>query len=170
MGLGREDIAVKALNLGADSYINKSGSTEAVYYELAHAIKKNVEQKKSAQLLAESNSKYRVLVEKSLQGIMIAQDTPLRIAFANASMGKILGYSPEELISTSSSEIGSLIYHEDRQLFFSRFRNRLDGKQADESYEFRGVRKDGSLVWIEAFATPIEYDGQTCCPSHVLGH
>jgi DNA-binding response OmpR family regulator len=28
---GREDVAVKALNLGADSYINKNGSPETVY-------------------------------------------------------------------------------------------------------------------------------------------
>ena len=109
IGKGREDIAVKALNLGADSYINKNGSPETVYCELAHAINKTVEQKKSAQLLAASDSKYRLLVEKSLQGIMIAQDAPLRIIFANASMGKMLGYSPEELTSISSSEIGELI-------------------------------------------------------------
>lgn len=160
IGEGREDVAVKALNLDADSYINKNGSSETVYHELAHAINKTVEQKKSAQLLATTDSKYRLLVEKSLQGIMIAKYTPLRIIFANASMGKMLGYSPEELTSISSSEIGELIYHEDRAIFFNRFRNRLEGNQANNSYEFRGVRKDGSLVWLEAFATPIEYNGQ----------
>ena len=42
-GKGREDVAVKALNLGADSYINKNGSPETVYFELADAINKTVE-------------------------------------------------------------------------------------------------------------------------------
>ena len=51
-GKGREDVAVKALNLGADSYINKNGSPETVYCELADAINKTVERKKSKQLLA----------------------------------------------------------------------------------------------------------------------
>ncbi len=160
IGEAREDIAVEALNLGADSYINKSGSPETVYHELAHAINKTVQQRRSAQLLAASDSKYRSLVDKSLQGIMIAQYTPLRIIFANVSMGKMLGYSPEELTSISSSEIGELIYQEDREVFFNRFRNRLEGNQANNSYEFRGVRKDGSLVWMEAYATPIEYNGK----------
>jgi PAS domain S-box-containing protein len=160
IGEDREDVAVKALNLDADSYINKNGSPETVYHELAHAINKTVEQKKSAQLLAASDSKYRLLVEKSLQGIMIAQYTPLHIIFANASMGKMLGYSPEELTSISSSEVGELIYHEDRAIFFNRFRNRLEGNQADNSYEFRALRKDGSIIWLEAFATLIEYNGQ----------
>ena len=56
-GKGREDVAVKALNLGADRYLNKNGSPETVYCELAHAINKTVERKKSAQLLAASEFK-----------------------------------------------------------------------------------------------------------------
>ena len=168
LGKEREDVAVKALNLGADRYLNKNGPPETVYCELAHAINKTVEQKKSAQLLAASDSKYRMLVEKSLQGIMIAQDAPLRIVFANASMGKMIGYSPEELISLPSSEVGSLIYNEDRSIFFNRFRSLLKGQQNNNSYEFRGVRKDGSIVWIEAFATLIEYDGQSAVQAMLL--
>ena len=27
-------------------------------------------------------------------------------------------------------------------------------------YEFRGVRKDGSIIWMSAFANRVEYDGQ----------
>ena len=37
-GKGREEVVVKALNLGADRYINKHGSPETVYCELADAI------------------------------------------------------------------------------------------------------------------------------------
>ncbi len=107
-GKGREEVAVEALNLGADRYIDKSGSPETVYGELADAIKKTVERKESRKRLTESESKYRLLVEKSLQGIMIAQYSPLRIVYANTSMGKMLGYSPEELTAISSSEIGEL--------------------------------------------------------------
>ncbi len=92
-GKGREDVAVKALNLGADSYINKNGSPETVYCELADAINKTVERKKSRELLAKSESKYHALVENSLQGISILQAAPLRLVFANEAMGKILGYS-----------------------------------------------------------------------------
>jgi DNA-binding NtrC family response regulator len=87
-GRGREDVAVKALNLGADSYINKNGSPETVYCELADAINKTVERKKSRELLAKSESKYHALVENSLQGIAILQPAPLRLVFANDAMGK----------------------------------------------------------------------------------
>ena len=39
-GKGREEVAIEALNRGADQYINKIGKTEAVYSELAHSIRK----------------------------------------------------------------------------------------------------------------------------------
>ena len=159
-GKGREEVAVEALNLGADRYINKNGSVETVYGELSDAIKKTEERKKSRKRLVESEIKYQLLVEKSLQGMMVAQYSPLRIIYANASMGKMLGYSPEELTAISSSEIGELIHHEDRAMFFDRFRNRLDGDQANNSYEFRALRKDGSITWLEAFSTLIEYNGK----------
>ncbi|MGA2523757.1 MAG: PAS domain S-box protein [Candidatus Bathyarchaeia archaeon] len=159
-GKGREDVAVKALNLGADSYVNKNGSPETVYCELADAIGKSVERKRSRKLLAESEYKYRKLVERSIQGIMIAQGFPPQVGFANASIGKMLGYSSEEFTSLSPAEVAALIYYEDRTLFFNHFRNRLEGKQDNSSFEFRAVRKDGLIIWLEAFGIRIEYDRQ----------
>ena len=37
-GKGREEVAINALNLGADRYFNKIGPPETVYGELAHGI------------------------------------------------------------------------------------------------------------------------------------
>ena len=115
-----------------------------------------------------SDSKYRVLVENSLQGIMIAQGIPLRLVYANESMGKILGYSLAEFTSRSSSEVEALVYFEDRAVFFNRFKDRLEGKEAENVYEFRAVRKDGSIIWLEAFATLIEYNGKPAVQSMFL--
>ena len=159
-GKGREDVAVKALNLGADSYINKNGSPETVYCELADAINKTVERKKSRELLAKSESKYHALVENSLQGISILLSAPLRIVFANGAFGKILGYSSQELMSLSPEEIMSLMYQEDRAVFFNRMENRLRGEPAESCFEFRAVRKDGSIIWLSSLANRVDYDGQ----------
>ena len=99
---------------------------------------------------------------------MIAQGVPLHVVYVNESMGKMLGYSLEEFASLSSSQIAALVYSEDRVIFFNRFKDRLEGKQAENVYEFRAVRKDGSLVWLEAFATLIEYNGQPAVQSMFL--
>ena len=109
------------MNLGADRYLNKNGSPETVYCELADAIKKSVEQKKSKKMLADSELKYRMLVEKSLQGIMVTQGVPPRVVFANTSIQKILGYSAEEFASLSSTDVAMLIHYKDRTSFFNRF-------------------------------------------------
>ena len=159
-GKGREDVAVKALNLGADSYINKNGSPETVYCELADAIHKTVERKKSRELLARSESKYHALVENSLQGISILQPDPLRLVFANEAMGKILGYSQQELMALSPQGIMGLVYHEERAAFFKRMQNRLRGEPAGACYEFRAVQKDGSIIWMSSLANRVEYDGK----------
>jgi PAS domain S-box-containing protein len=159
-GKGREDVAVKALNLGADSYINKNGSPETVYCELADAINKTLERKKSRELLAKSESKYHALVENSLQGISILLAAPLSIVFANGAFGKILGYSSQELTSLSPEGIMGLVYHEDRAVFFKRMEDRLRGEVAEACYEFRAVRKDGSLIWLSSLANRVDYDGQ----------
>ncbi len=41
-GKGREEVAIKALNLGAEGYYNKHGSPKTVYGELAHGIRQSV--------------------------------------------------------------------------------------------------------------------------------
>ena len=159
-GRGREDVAVKALNLGADNYLNKNGSPETVYCELADAINKTVERKKSRELLAKSESKYHALVENSLQGISILLVAPLRLVFSNGAFGKILGYSSQELMSLSPEGIMGLVYDEDRAVFFKRMENRLRGEVAESCFEFRAVRKDGSLTWLSALANRVEFEGQ----------
>ena len=159
-GKGREDVAVKALNLGADRYLNKNGSPEAYYCELVHAINNTVDRKKSAQLLAASESKYRLLVEKSLQGVLVTRVAPARLVFANQAMGRLLGYSPKELMSLSPEEIKGLVSHEDRAVFFSRMEKRWLGETADTSFEFRAVRKDASIIWLSVFANRVDYGGQ----------
>src|SRR5664280_2655532 len=48
-GKSKEEVAIKALNLGADRYFNKMGNTETLYCELAHAVNQAVD-RRSAQL------------------------------------------------------------------------------------------------------------------------
>jgi len=56
-GKGREEAAIKALNLVADRYFNKLGHPETVYGELAHGIKTTVKSKEAEQALKESEEK-----------------------------------------------------------------------------------------------------------------
>jgi PAS domain S-box-containing protein len=58
-GKGREEVAIKALNSGADGYISKQGNPETVYGELEHIIVQLVNQKRLKTELAEGEVRFK---------------------------------------------------------------------------------------------------------------
>jgi PAS domain S-box-containing protein/putative nucleotidyltransferase with HDIG domain len=137
------------------SVINKGGRPVGL-----SVILQDISQRRQAEAhLRESEEKYRVLVEQSLQGMVVAQGVPPRLVFANRAIGEMLGYSVQELLSLPAERIASLIHPEDRGFFFRRYADRLQGKPALPGYEVRGIRKDGSVCWLELHSSPIEYGG-----------
>ncbi|MDM7998690.1 MAG: PAS domain S-box protein [Dehalococcoidia bacterium] len=118
------------------------------------------ERKRAEDALRESEQKYRALADRSLQGIVIALGTPPRIAYCNAAMAELTGFTVEELLSMTPEQIVGLIHPEDRDMFFRRYANRIKGLPAESRYQFRAVRRDGAVIWLEIFATAIEYAGE----------
>lgn len=83
-GRGREEVAMKALNLGADRYINKTGDVEAVYCELNYALRKIVERKKTRSLLMADAKKISELNEKlRVVGSLTRHDLRNKLAAIN---------------------------------------------------------------------------------------
>ena len=123
-------------------------------------IRDITDRKRVEEAVRESEVKYRTLIDQSLEGIVIAQGPAPRLVFANSTMAKILGYTPDELISLSPKETEGLVHPEDRAVFFGRFKDRLQGKPTPPRYEVRGIRKDGEVRWLEISSNRIEYQGQ----------
>ena len=159
-GRGSEEVAERAFEAGVDDYIRKEDAP-AHYQILGRRIRQAVERERSLSRLAESEKKYRSLVENSLQGIAIIKGPKPRFVFANSTLGKIFGVSPEEILTLSPEEILQGIFREDRDSFFRRFRERLKGKDVASNYIFRGYRKDSnSVIWLEVNAKIIDYEGE----------
>jgi PAS domain S-box-containing protein len=116
------------------------------------------ELKRTAVELRKSEEKFRSLVEHSLQGVAVVQD--YRIVFANPALAELSGYSIKDLISMRPSEVQALVHPEDRSTVWGRFRERLEGKPVDPRYSFRVVCADGTVRWVEMFATRIEFIGK----------
>lgn len=68
-GKGREEIAIKALNLGADGYVSKYGNAETVYGELAHHIRLAVESKQAKIALSNSKEQLEAIIMNAPIGI-----------------------------------------------------------------------------------------------------
>ena len=98
--------------------------------------------------------------EQLSEGIVIAQDYPLSFVYANPAMTVISGYTPEELLDFTPEKIQSLVHPDDRVPFFERFQLRIRGEAPTQQYEFRGVRKNGEMIWLTVHATRVEYEDQ----------
>jgi len=105
----------------------------------------------------DSKNKYKLLVEQSLQGIVIVQD--FRIVFANNAFVEFSGYNIEELYSLSPEQVMGMIHPDDQKLVWTRFQDRLAGKPTPSRYEYRGIRKDGPVRWFEMSASRIMFNG-----------
>ncbi len=143
-----------------DVYITASITTVAgrpIIQGIFHDI---TERKLIERSLAESEEKYRTLIEQSPQGIVIAQGTPPQMVFANSAIANILGYSVNELLSLSPEGIRNLVHPDDREMFFRRYLKRLEKKPTPSHYEIKAVRKDGGMRWVEIFSSFILYDGE----------
>ncbi|MFX1283931.1 MAG: response regulator [Promethearchaeota archaeon] len=64
-GRGREKVAINALNLGANYYIEKSFDTESQFGELRHVIKQVVKHRRMEKALIESEERYRIIFDES---------------------------------------------------------------------------------------------------------
>lgn len=121
------------------------------------------EREEEAGALRRSEEKYRTLVENSLQGVTILQDE--RIVFCNNTYAAMTGYSVEEILRLSPEQMASLVHPDDRAAIADRFRALLEGAPIDPRFEFRGFKRDGSVIWVEAYASNIEYNGKRAIQS-----
>ena len=97
-GKGREEVVIKALNLGADRYVNKNGDPETVYFELAHAINATVEQKKSKSKIVFLKEFGERVIDSISDEILIIDPINYRILDANKAALEQLKSPKEELI------------------------------------------------------------------------
>jgi len=102
---------------------------------------------------------YRTVVDNSLQGLAVFQDS--RVVFANAALTQITGYPVEELLGMGPGAAEKTLVHPDDFDWLHRLHaDRIAGKPVPSHYEVRLVRKDGEVVWTEVFAVCIAYHGQ----------
>jgi PAS domain S-box-containing protein len=101
-GRGREEVAIKALNLGADGYIGKNGKPEIVYAELAYNICKAAERRKAEIRLKLSEAKYRTFFETAYDCLLL-MDLKGNIIDVNNVVLEY-GFTKEELVGRNVTE------------------------------------------------------------------
>lgn len=103
----------------------------------------------------EAEEKLTALVGQSISGIYIIEDG--RFTYVNPRLAEIFGYAPAELQGLPALE---LVDAADRGRVADNIRRRLEGAVASVKYEFRGRRRDGTVVNIGAHGSVATISGQ----------
>jgi PAS domain S-box-containing protein len=96
-GKGREEVAIQALNLGANQYVNKTDEPGAVYCELAHSVQQAVQRTRAEKQLAESELKYRSIFDNSEVAMFRTRLDGSEVLDFNQKFLSILGRTNEEV-------------------------------------------------------------------------
>jgi two-component system sensor histidine kinase/response regulator len=115
-----------------------------------------IERQLAEDTLREREMRYRTLVEGSLQGLFIHIEGVIQ--FANSAIVRIFGYTQvEELIG---QDYRVLVAPEEVDRLEGYRQARLRGEPVPAYYEYMGVKRDGSQLWLECLATQLTWDGK----------
>ncbi|MCJ7431689.1 PAS domain S-box protein [Candidatus Bathyarchaeota archaeon] len=144
-GKGKEEIAIKALNLGADRYIDKHGDPETVYCELAHAVSRAVD-RRSAQIESlKREAKLSAILESSPEAITVI-DLNGTIIDCNQATLDVHGYtSKSEVIGKHSF---NLVSEKDHKRALEDMKRTLE-QGSTKNMEYTATKKDGSEFPVE---------------------
>ncbi len=120
-------------------------------------LKKEIRDRKRIQdELAESEELFRIVVENANDGIAIYQDGAH--VYSNKRLADIYGYKTEE--EFLKIPVQDLIHPDDRAKVLKMGEKRERGEIAGQSYEHKGLRKDGSVIHVEVSVTLAKYKGK----------
>jgi two-component system cell cycle sensor histidine kinase PleC len=105
----------------------------------------------------ESDARFRDLIEGSIQGIVIHRNfIPL---FANQAYATILGYeSPDDILKMGS--LLPIFPPAERVRLMGYLQARQEGRSVPGQQERQAVRKDGTLIWLDAKIREISWEGE----------
>ncbi|HEX8250948.1 MAG TPA: PAS domain S-box protein [Pyrinomonadaceae bacterium] len=112
-----------------------------------HAFVQDIsESKRAEEALRKSEEWLRSIFEASRDGIVVEDDG--KIIYVNESYVRLFGYdAPEELIN---QPVALVISPEDTERVLDFGKRRLRGELPPSEYEFKGKRKDETLIEVEA--------------------
>ncbi|MFO7952142.1 MAG: PAS domain S-box protein [Bacillota bacterium] len=105
--------------------------------------------------LRKSEERYRALVDNINEAIIVAQEGVIK--YVNSKATELSGYSKEEMLFSS---ITDYIHPDDRDMVLTKHRRRLEGEEFEARYQFRIVKNNGDIRWVEISAVSTEWDNQ----------
>ena len=125
----------------------RDAAGRVLYYE--GSVEDITASRQAQRLLAESEERYRRIVETSHEGICVIDQDHIT-TYVNQRLAEMLGYPPEAMLGEC---IDSFIPEEDQADHYLQMQKRKEGLAGQ--YERRLQGKDGRIVWAIVSATPM---------------
>jgi len=109
---------------------------------------------KESEALWESEARYRQFVDDSPLGVLIVQHGIIK--FANAALGTMVGYRPEDLIG---KPFLPFLVEDDRQRAAEVHARRMRGEPVPASFEYRVITQSGEVRHLRLATSTIDWHG-----------
>jgi len=157
LGMGSEEIAILAINNGADFYLKKGGETRAQFTELAHKITSAVSRKRAEDAIVEREERFRTLLQSiplvSIQGYTMDGTTN----YWDAGSEHLYGYTAAEAIGKNLVDL--IIPPEMRDDVRKAIAAMAETGQSIPAAELSLMRKDGSRVTVYSSHAILKREG-----------
>lgn len=146
-GKGREEVAVQAINNGADFYLQKGGDPRAQFSELSHKVRQAFRRKKAEEELR----MMKATVSNAAEGILWINENG-GITFFNDTICSMLGYLREEFTSLSIRNINAEFMENHWGSLWAGMKEKRYITVQDSMR-----KKDGSVIPVEILFNYIEF-------------
>jgi PAS domain S-box-containing protein len=114
------------------------------------------EQLEARQEIEKSEARYRDLVERAGIAILI-DNRDGSFKYSNKRFADLFGYTVKEMERKS---IQTLVHPEDLDWIMNYHESRFKGEKTPQHYEFRGIKKDGTIIHLEIDVTALRERGR----------
>jgi PAS domain S-box-containing protein len=119
-------------------------------------LKKTIrELRKTEEELRHSEERFRIVTEGALAGVYMVQN--YKFVYVNPAFAHIFGFTTDELIDKKGPL--EVTHPDDQALVAEQMRRRLSNEKEHMRYNFRGLRKDGTVIHCEVMSRRHEYKG-----------
>ena len=116
-----------------------------------------VRRQEAEERVGESEERYRIAIESSSDAVVVIQDQT--IIWGNRRLAEIFEYDGKRDIL--GRPLWAIVHPEDRGRVLEISRQRQMGAVAPSRYDFKGLKKNGTEIYIAVSATTINYHGET---------
>jgi PAS domain S-box-containing protein len=148
-GKGREEVAVEALNTGADFYLQKTTDVKPLFAELANMIRQSVQQRRAEETLYKTSQRLQAVIDSSPIPILTV-DMGGSVVTWNHAAENVFGWKQEEVIGKPVPFVPPEAQHDFRLIV-----DKVRGGGSFSGVDLKRVKKDGSLIYISLSTAPI---------------